>query len=224
MTAAVADLGLAQEGDEPGLQLRREAGGIRARAVDRAAAVFGAGGGALDLGRAFRNGLDEAGGISRAARELAGRRDLFLDRARDRGEHRADRRDRRHDAIDRRDQFLRVALQLIDLASDLLGRVLRRAGERLHLVRHHGEAASRIARAHRFDRGVEREQVGLLGDRRNEADHVADFGRRGFQPVEALSGRCRGVPGVVAQRAGFAHLPADLAGRLGEFFRGVRKL
>ena len=34
-----------------------------------------------------------------------------------------------------------------------------------------------IACAHRLDRGVERQQIGLLGDRRDQAHDVADLGR-----------------------------------------------
>ena len=79
--------------------------------------------------------------------------------------------------FDRRDQFLRVALQLVDLAADFLGGVLGRGRERLDLARHHRKAAARIACAHRLDGGVEREQIGLLGDRRDQAHHVADLRR-----------------------------------------------
>ncbi len=159
---------------------------------------------------ALHHRSDEARGIARAARELAGRRDLLLDRARDRREHRPDRRDRRHDAVHGRDRFLRVVLQLVDLAADLLGRVLRRARERLHLARHDRKATARVACAYRLDRGVEREQIGLLGDRRDQAHHIADFRRRGFQPVDTLSGRRRRMAGIFGQRTGLAHLSADL--------------
>src|SRR5438094_611453 len=76
VVAAVADLGLAQEGNEAGLQLRGERGGSLPRAVDRVTALFGAGGGALDLGRALGDGFDEARGVGRAARQFAGRCDL----------------------------------------------------------------------------------------------------------------------------------------------------
>ena len=174
-----------------------------------------------DLGRAAGHRRDEARGIRGAARQFAGRGALFLDGARDRGEHRADRRDRRHDAVHRRDRFLRVALQLIDLAADLFGGVLGRARQRLDLLRHHREAAPGIARAHRLDGGVEREQIGLLGDRRNEADDIADLGRRGLQPVDALAGGGGRLAGIVGERAGVAHLAADLVGGFGEFFRGI---
>ena len=57
-------------------------------------------------------------------------------------------------------------LHAADLGGNLLGRLGGLAGERLHLRRHHGEAAAGFTGARRLDGGVEREQIGLLGDRR----------------------------------------------------------
>jgi hypothetical protein len=61
-----------------------------------------------------------------------------------------------------------------DLVLDLLGRLGGLGGEILHLTRYHGEALARITRARRFDRGVEREQVGLCGDIVDQAYDLAD--------------------------------------------------
>jgi hypothetical protein len=47
-------------------------------------------------------------------------------------------------------------------------------GQTLDLGRHHGEAATGLARARRLDRGIEREQVGLAGDFADQLDDVAD--------------------------------------------------
>jgi len=46
-------------------------------------------------------------------------------------------------------------------------------GQLADLIGDDGESAAGVTRAGRFDRGIEREQVGLLGD---VVDHVDDFG------------------------------------------------
>ena len=48
------------------------------------------------------------------------------------------------------------------------------AGQRLDLAGHHRKAAAGLAGARRLDGGVERQQIGLLGDVGDELDHVAD--------------------------------------------------
>ena len=71
---------------------------------------------------------------------------------------------------------------------DLLGRLRGLAGEALDLLRDHGKAAAGIAGARRLDGGVERQQIGLLGDRGDQLDHVADP-RAGFRQFgDALVG------------------------------------
>ena len=72
------------------------------------------------------------------------------------------------------DRALGRALDAGDLLRDFLGRLRGLVGERLHLLRHHREALAGIAGARRLDRGVERQQIGLRGDRLNELDHGAD--------------------------------------------------
>ena len=71
-------------------------------------------------------------------------------------------------------------LNIGDVARDRLGRLRGLGHERLDLARHHGEAASRLPRARRLDGGVEREQIGLCGDRLDQRDGALDAaGRRG---------------------------------------------
>ena len=50
--------------------------------------------------------------------------------------------------------------------------------QRFDLGGNHGKSAARVAGARRFDRGIEREQIGLLGDGLDELDDVADLLRR----------------------------------------------
>ena len=64
-------------------------------------------------------------------------------------------------------------------------------GELLHLGSDHREAAPGFAGARRLDRGVERQQVGLLGDRRDQLDHVADAAGRLRQRRDARVGLLR---------------------------------
>ena len=61
--------------------------------------------------------------------------------------------------------------------------------ELAHLLRHHAEALAFLARARGLDRGVEREHVGLLGDRLGLGDELLDLLRRGGQGI----GLARGV-------------------------------
>jgi hypothetical protein len=56
---------------------------------------------------------------------------------------------------------------------DLFGRARGLGRQRLHFLRHHREAAAGLAGARRLDGRVERQQVGLLGDRADEDHHFA---------------------------------------------------
>ena len=55
---------------------------------------------------------------------------------------------------------------------DFLGALVGRLGQRANLVGDHRKAAPVIARARRLDRGVQRQQIGLVGD---AADRLRDF-------------------------------------------------
>ena len=66
--------------------------------------------------------------------------------------------------LDRRDGELGLALDLADQAGDRRGRGLGLLGELADLFGDDGEAAALLAGAGGLDGGVEREQVGLLGD------------------------------------------------------------
>ena len=92
----------------------------------------------------------------------------------------------------------RVSLWTVSITvADLLGGLHRPLGQPPHLVRHDREALARVARAGRFDRGVERQQVGLVGDPLDDLDDLADLLRavadrvdRILQPLAAAGG-CR---------------------------------
>ena len=77
--------------------------------------------------------------------------------------------DRLADRRDGADRPIRGPLDRPDLPGDAVGGERGLAGQRLDLGGDHGEAAARRAGAGGLDRGVERQQVGLLGDRRGSA-------------------------------------------------------
>ncbi len=92
----------------------------------------------------------------------------------------------------------------------------RRAGllrQHLHLARHHREATPCLSHARRLDRGIEGEQVGLAGDRLDQAQHVVDRGRFLHQPRHAIARGDHRHARIVAQGRGAGRLPADAVQR-----------
>ena len=82
-----------------------------------------------------------------------------------------------------------------------------------------------LAGARRLDRGVERQQVGLLGDGGDQLDHVADAAGRLRQLVDAAVGLLRLLDRLAGDPARLLHLPADLADRGGQLLgRGCDRL
>jgi hypothetical protein len=67
--------------------------------------------------------------------------------------------------------FVHVCAQAVDGAGDLRGRRLGALRQAAHFIGDHGKAASLFTGASGFDGGVERQQVGLLGDATNGVDH-----------------------------------------------------
>ena len=63
------------------------------------------------------------------------------------------------------DRILGRRLDVGDLLADLVGRLRGLLGKRLHFGGDHGKAAAGVAGARRLDGGVQRQQIGLSGDR-----------------------------------------------------------
>ena len=82
-------------------------------------------------------------------------------------------------------------LHVADLARYLLGRLRGLAGQALDLLRHHRKAAAGVAGARGLDGGVQRQQIGLLGNRGDQFDDVADPRARLRQLVDPLIGGAR---------------------------------
>src|SRR5262245_46132897 len=72
------------------------------------------------------------------------------------------------------------------LRRDVIGRLGGLARQRLDLARHDRKATAGLASTGRLDGGVERQEIGLLGNVGDQAHHVADAAGR---LVELLDGR-----------------------------------
>ncbi len=125
-------------------------------------------------------------------------------------------------------------LQSGDHLGDLVGGVLNAFGQVAYFVGHHREPATLLTGAGGFDRSVERQQVGLLGDAVNHADHTVDLLAVGSELLDHLSGllhtlgqagngflhppdhpmavACKAI-GVLRQVAGFAGMFGNLMHR-----------
>ncbi|MNW00516.1 hypothetical protein D3C71_1960220 [compost metagenome] len=66
-------------------------------------------------------------------------------------------------------------LQALDHLADFLDRQLGALGQAADFVGHHGKAAAGLAGTGRFDGGIERQQVGLLGNRANHIEDRSDL-------------------------------------------------
>ena len=77
-------------------------------------------------------------------------------------------------------------------------------GQRLDLLRDDREALAGLAGPRRLDRRIERKQVGLLGDGRDQLDHVADAAGRPRQLTDADIGLLRLVDGLARNAAGIS--------------------
>src|ERR1700722_15599801 len=98
-------------------------------------------------------------------RHFAGRRVLLLDGGRDRGRDLVDARDPRADMLDRRDRVVGRVLDRLGLGGNVLGRGRGLRRKRLHLGGDDRKALAGLPGARPLDRGIERQQVGLAGDR-----------------------------------------------------------
>ncbi len=96
--------------------------------------------------------------------------------------------------------------------------------QRAHFIRHYCKTTPGITGARGFDRGVEREQIGLFGNRANHVQHFADAMNLLRQRLDL-----RGIVGDIAgekldRRHRLLHLlaplPGDAVGLAGGFGRG----
>lgn len=146
------------------------------------------------------------GRSANAGRDVMGGAALLLDRSRDRARDAADALDGLCDRLDGGHRLLGRKLHARDLGRNLVGCLGGLASKRLDLLGHHCEAAPRIARARGLDGRVQGEEIGLLGNRRDQLDDVADT-RTGFGELsDALVGGLGLLHRLGGDRAGFLHL------------------
>ena len=117
------------------------------------------------------------------------------------------------DRVDGLDRAHGGALHAGDLRGDFLGGAAGLAGQRLDLAGNHGEAAAGVARARGLDGGVERQQIGLLGDVGDELDHVADAPGRFVEFLDREIGAAGLVHRLGGDGVGLRHLAVDLVDR-----------
>ncbi|GCC46321.1 hypothetical protein chiPu_0030325, partial [Chiloscyllium punctatum] len=167
-------------------------------------------------------GLVALGGHLRIGGDFARRRVLLADRACDIGGDVVDLAHRLADFAHGGDGVAGRGLDQADILADLGGCLRGLSGERLDLVRNDREAAAGIAGAGGFDGGVEREQIGLLGDRLDQAQHAVDALGGGGKALD-LGDRPVGARTGVIDRAGrLLDLATDLRDRGGELFGRAR--
>ena len=99
------------------------------------------------------------------------------------------------------DDLVGLGLDLADQLGDLPGGGLGFLGELADLFGDDGEAAALFAGAGGLDRGVQREQVGLLGDPGDRLDDPADALRAGGELADGVRDLAGGV-GDLADRVG----------------------
>ena len=82
------------------------------------------------------------------------------------------------------DQIADLTVEIANGIADQMRRLARRLGEALDLARDHGKALSRVAGTGGLDGRIQREQVGLLGDRLDRAGYLGDLRERGPDRTE----------------------------------------
>ena len=117
------------------------------------------------------------------------------------------------DLLDRGHRRGGVALDRLHPAGDVLGRLRRLLRQLLDLVGHDGEALAGLAGPRRLDRGVQRQQVRLLRDARDDLDDVADLGRGLAQLRHRRGRRLRGDDRLGGHLAGLRGVRGDLPDR-----------
>ena len=129
-------------------------------------------------------------------------------------------------------------LQFFDHLLHLLRRILSAVGEVAHFVRDHGKTTTGFTGTRRFDGGVERQQVGLLGDAGDHFQNLPDVHRVAVQRFDVaariadlrrqllhrLDGFIHHLLTVDRQAARIAGMLRGEGGVLGDFLRGGAQL
>jgi hypothetical protein len=154
----------------------------------------------------WANVLDVAG-------DFLGSRTLLLHGARDRRGDTGNLDDGAADLLDGRDRFLGRALHAGYVRRYLPGRLRGLVRQRLDLGSDDGETSTGLAGARGFDGCIQRQQIGLPGDRGDQLDDVADLLGGARQFADAAVGLLRLKHRGLRDLVGFAHPPSDFIDR-----------
>ena len=177
-----------------------------------------AAGGVVGLGRNRRDRIRSFDDLVRGTADLAQRLEYLLNVLVAFGRGRSDfregagrllgkygsRLDFLRSFIHRGDRTVGFALDLSDQCGDLLRCPRGAFGQLADLVGHDGKALALLAGSGRFDGGVQRQQVGLLGDVVDRLDDRADLVGLGAEFAHALGGRLDGDLDPTHADRGFA--------------------
>src|SRR6202521_1223950 len=119
-------------------------------------------------------------------RDVPRDRVLLLDSRSDGNRDVADVADDPRNGLDRLDRLAGCTLDCRDLRFDVLGRLRGLTGESLDLRGDDGKSAAGIPSAGRFNRRVERQQIGLTRDVPDELDDLTNALRRLAQAANDL--------------------------------------
>src|SRR5690606_29401052 len=128
-------------------------------------------------------------------------------------------------AFDRPGGLLGAILHVADDGLDLGGGLAGALGQGAYLIGDHGKTTAGLARAGGFDGGIQREQVGLLGNVLDHLQYLADAQAVAFQLMDDLGGMAdfpeqglHGLDGLVHHQAALARVVIGGVGRA----RGIR--
>ena len=113
-------------------------------------------------------------------------------------------------------------LDVVNLRADVAGGLRGLLRQRLDLGRDDGKAPAGGAGARRLDRGVEREQRGLRGDRLDQLDHGADALGRGGEAADRKVGVAEIGDGALGRVLGGGRLGRALDDQREQAARGFR--
>ena len=145
------------------------------------------------------------------ARDVRRRLRLRFGRLGDLAGNIVDFRDHGADFGDRDADAVGGGLHLSDLRLDFGGEIRGLGRQRLDLMGDDGETAPRIARPRRLDRRIQRQQVGLAGDRVDRLDDLADARGDILQHIDAAGGIGHALDGASGDFRGTQNVGADVA-------------
>ena len=111
------------------------------------------------------------------------------------------------------DQAADLAVEIANGIADQMRRLARRFGEALHFAGDDRKASAGFAGAGGLDGGVQRQQIGLLGDRLDRTGHLGHLRQRGADRAETVLDAADGFD----QFGDMLHRGLDRGARLGDF-------